>query len=68
MTASPDITFDLAQAPLRELNSALHKATGESNARLWRVVNPNGRHAVAAGVNAPSPSRWTGMWAITAPA
>lgn len=50
---SPDITFDLAQAPLRELNSALHKATGESNARRWRVLNPNGRHALAAGVNAP---------------
>ncbi|WP_127089197.1 protein glxC [Aquabacter cavernae] len=51
MTA--DITFDLAAAPLRELNAALHQATGESNARRWRVLNPNGRHAVAAGVNAP---------------
>lgn len=50
---SPDITFDLASAPLRDLNSALHKATAESNTRRWRVLNPNGRHAVAAGVNAP---------------
>ena len=49
-TASPDITFDLATASLRELNAALHKATGESNARNWRVLNPNGRHAVAAGI------------------
>ncbi len=50
---SPDITFDLAEAPLRELNGALHKATAESNTRRWRVLNPNGRHALAAGVNAP---------------
>lgn len=54
MTAfSPDVTFDLAETPLRELNGALHKASGESNARQWRVLNPNGRHALAVGVNAP---------------
>lgn len=50
---SPDVTFDLASTPLRELNAALHQATGESNARRWRVLNPNGRHAVAAGIAAP---------------
>lgn len=50
---SPDLIFDLADTPLRDLNAALHKAGGETNARLWRVRNPNGRHAVAAGVNAP---------------
>ncbi|MEW6255001.1 MAG: protein glxC [Pseudomonadota bacterium] len=50
---TPDLTFDLATASLRELNAALHKASGESNARRWRVLNPNGRHALAAGVNAP---------------
>ncbi|MFG1465179.1 protein glxC [Xanthobacter sp. DSM 24535] len=50
---SPDITFDLAQSELRELNGALHKVTGETNAKLWRVLNPNGRHALAAGVDAP---------------
>lgn len=50
---SPDITFDLADTTLRELNAALHAATGESNARRWRVLNPNGRHAVAVGINAP---------------
>ncbi|TCT03518.1 protein glxC [Aquabacter spiritensis] len=50
---TPDVTFDLAEAPLRELNAALHAATGDSNARRWRVLNPNGRHALAAGVDAP---------------
>ena len=50
---SPDVTFDLATTPLRELNEALHKATGEANARRWRVLNPKGCHAVAVGIAAP---------------
>ncbi|MFG1359343.1 protein glxC [Xanthobacter pseudotagetidis] len=50
---TPDATFDLGTTPLRELNAALHQATGESNARRWRVLNPNGRHAVAVGIAAP---------------
>jgi glutamate synthase domain-containing protein 3 len=50
---SPDITFDLATSPLRDLNEALHKTSGESNARRWRVLNPEGRHAVAVGIDAP---------------
>lgn len=50
---APDVTFDLATTPLRELNEALHKATAETNARRWRVLNPNGRHAVAVGLNLP---------------
>lgn len=50
---APDVTYDLATTPLRELNAALHKAAGESSARRWRVLNPGGRHAVAAGVDAP---------------
>ncbi|MFG1478944.1 protein glxC [Xanthobacter sp. V4C-4] len=50
---SPDITFDLATSPLRDLNAALHQASGDSNARRWRVLNPEGRHAVAVGIDAP---------------
>ena len=42
---------DLAVTPLRELNAALH-AVGEDGPRHWRVVNPRGAHAVAAGVDA----------------
>ncbi|BAF87499.1 protein glxC [Azorhizobium caulinodans] len=54
MTApATDLTFDLAAQPLRELNAALHKAGVETNARRWHVANPNGRHALAVGINAP---------------
>ena len=45
---------DLAQTPLRELNARLHAATGEPGApRRWRVSNPDGRHAIAVGLDAP---------------
>ena len=42
---------DLAVTSLRELNSALH-AVGDDGPRHWRVVNPRGAHAVAAGIDA----------------
>lgn len=50
---APDIVHDLAGTPLRALNDALHKASAEDVARRWRVLNPNGRHAVAVGIAAP---------------
>jgi glutamate synthase domain-containing protein 3 len=40
---------DLASTPLRELNRRLHQPDGP---RHWRVLNPNGAHAVACGVDA----------------
>jgi methylamine---glutamate N-methyltransferase subunit B len=44
---------DLASTPLRELNRRLHEAAGDPGApRRWRVLNPNGAHAVAAGIDA----------------
>jgi glutamate synthase domain-containing protein 3 len=42
-------TFDLAQAPLRELNQRLHNAPQGH----WSIVHPDGRHCIAAGVDAP---------------
>ena len=45
--------FDLAQTPLRELNAALHKLQDTTNETSWRVLNPRGQHAVAAGIDAP---------------
>ena len=45
--------FDLASAPLRELNSALHKLSADTNETYWKVANPAGRHAVAAGLDVP---------------
>ena len=44
---------DLAVTPLRELNAALHKLNGQTNDTLWEVRNPLGKHAIAAGVDAP---------------
>jgi glutamate synthase domain-containing protein 3 len=44
---------DLAVTPLRELNQRLHLLAGESSGpRYWRVLNPNGAHAIACGVDA----------------
>src|SRR5437660_1264521 len=45
---------DLATTPLRELNQRLHDLDPETpEPRAWRVVNPNGAHAVACGLDAP---------------
>jgi glutamate synthase domain-containing protein 3 len=46
-------TVDLAQTPVRELNAALHRLAPETNETHWRVLNPRGRHAIAAGIDAP---------------
>jgi glutamate synthase domain-containing protein 3 len=47
-------TVDLAQTPLRELNQRLHFLAGDSpEPRRWRILNPNGAHAVACGLDAP---------------
>jgi len=44
---------DLALTPLRELNQRLHDlAGGAPGPRRWRVLNPNGAHAVACGLDA----------------
>jgi methylamine---glutamate N-methyltransferase subunit B len=44
---------DLAVTPLRELNQQLHDLADEATGpRRWRVLNPNGAHAVACGLDA----------------
>jgi glutamate synthase domain-containing protein 3 len=44
---------DLDETPLRELNQRLHDvAGGAPGPRHWRVLNPNGAHAVACGLDA----------------
>ncbi|MET0314857.1 MAG: protein glxC [Hansschlegelia sp.] len=45
--------IDLASSTVRELNAALHALKAGSNASLWRVTNPRGLHAIAAGLDAP---------------
>jgi methylamine---glutamate N-methyltransferase subunit B len=56
VTAAPETTavevVDLAVTPLRDLNQRLHDAAGVTGWRRWRVVNPNGAHAVACGIDA----------------
>jgi methylamine---glutamate N-methyltransferase subunit B len=45
----PDI--DLALSSVRELNEALHRLPPETNETHWRVLNPRGQHAIAAGLD-----------------
>ena len=45
---------DLALTSLRELNQRLHDVAGDDpEPRRWRILNPNGAHAVACGLDAP---------------
>jgi methylamine---glutamate N-methyltransferase subunit B len=46
-------TVDLSQTSLRELNAVLHRLKPATNETHWRVLNPRGQHAIAAGVDAP---------------
>jgi methylamine---glutamate N-methyltransferase subunit B len=43
---------DLAATPLRELNQRLHDLADGAALRTWRVLNPNGAHAIACGLDA----------------
>jgi glutamate synthase domain-containing protein 3 len=43
---------DLAETPLRELNQRLHDLAVEPAPRAWRILRPNGAHALACGVDA----------------
>lgn len=47
------MTFDLAERPLRELNRFLHQELPASGVRQVRVLNPDGAHSIAVGLNAP---------------
>ena len=53
MTEAASRIFDIAHASVRELNQALHDLKQDSNVTHWRVLNARGRHAIAAGVDAP---------------
>jgi glutamate synthase domain-containing protein 3 len=58
MAAEPAVAaaaevVDLAVTPLRDLNQRLHGLAGRAaGPRRWRIVNPNGAHAVACGIDA----------------
>jgi glutamate synthase domain-containing protein 3 len=53
-TAAGAAVVDLASTSLRELNGRLHAvARDDPEPRRWRILNTNGAHAVACGLNAP---------------
>jgi glutamate synthase domain-containing protein 3 len=47
------ITVDLGAESVRDLNQRLHDLPADTNERVWRIVNPKGAHAIAAGVDRP---------------
>jgi methylamine---glutamate N-methyltransferase subunit B len=47
-------TIDLEVTTLRDLNQMLHRLGPSSNETHFRIINPRGRHAIAAGVDAPA--------------
>jgi len=53
-TAAGAAVVDLASTSLRELNQRLHDLAGDDpQPRGWQILNPNGAHAVACGLDAP---------------
>jgi glutamate synthase domain-containing protein 3 len=55
-----ETVFDLAEAPLRELNARLHALREGTNETRWLLRNPQGRHAIAVGVDRPVEIRIAG--------
>ncbi|MGD2138996.1 MAG: protein glxC [Burkholderiales bacterium] len=51
--AAAETTFDLATQPLRELNRFLHRDLAGEKIKRVNVVNPDGTHNIAVGVDAP---------------
>ena len=49
--AADSATFDLSRQTLRDLNQFLHRGLGA--VKKVKVLNPDGAHSIAAGVNAP---------------
>lgn len=47
------ITFDLAETPLRQVNHYLHHHLTQTGEQTIRILNPDGAHNLAVGVNAP---------------
>lgn len=50
---SSERIYDLGSASVRELNQALHELRGASAGPRFRVLNAQGEHALAVGIDAP---------------
>ena len=46
-------TVDLSASSVRELNARLHALPADTNETAWRIAEPRGAHAVAAGLTVP---------------
>lgn len=47
------IIVDLQETSVRALNERLHRLPPDTSERAWRVLNPRGAHALAAGLTRP---------------
>ncbi len=52
--------IDLTTTALRDLNAQLQTLDATTNETLWQVLNPEGRHAIAVGLDAPVEVRIAG--------
>jgi methylamine---glutamate N-methyltransferase subunit B len=43
---------NVAESSIRELNAALHALPADTNETLWKIENPQGKHAIAVGLDA----------------
>jgi methylamine---glutamate N-methyltransferase subunit B len=46
-------THDLNDTPVRALNEALHRLPADTNETFWQIENPQGKHAIGVGIDAP---------------
>jgi glutamate synthase domain-containing protein 3 len=51
--ATLEKTFDLARSSVRDLNQFLHRDLASSGVRHVEVLNPNGAHSIAVGIDHP---------------
>jgi glutamate synthase domain-containing protein 3 len=51
--ATLEKTFDLARSSVRDLNQFLHRDLAGSGVRHVEVLNPNGAHSIAVGIDHP---------------
>jgi len=47
------MTFDLAMTPLREVNRFLHREAAAAGVRRVQILNADGAHSIAVGLDAP---------------
>ena len=47
------VEIDLDRVTTRALNQRLHDLPRETNERLWRILNPKGKHSLAVGLDRP---------------